>query len=274
MATWRAQRAAVGELEDRARLLFVCADRLRNPSEKLPRSGAPVAAELYSQSADAARQALARLRGTDEAQQRHTLLEDVWSLDPDQQDKRAAQLRADAKVMLDELELPLRARDSLVAQRALRIGAILAAVGGLVGSIGVYTGWAEQSRDLAREKPWRTSSTYNNMGCASPQQQCSESPDFFFHTREESNPWLEIDLGQPTQFTGMRVINRRDCCFERAVPLIIEVSDTQEGFREISRRETSFNSWLATFAPTKARYVRVRAPSRTSLHLAQVRILR
>jgi hypothetical protein len=162
----------------------------------------------------------------------------------------------------------------LLLQRFVRIGAVLALLGLVFAGIKYATNSAEERRDLAVNKPWRTSSVYGSSGCTSPAQQCSESPDFFFHTRDESNSWLEIDLGARTAFSEVRVINRRDCCFERAVPLIIEVSDTQENFHEIARRTSSFSSWLATFTPTKARYVRLRGPSRNSLHLARVRVLR
>ena len=133
---------------------------------------------------------------------------------------------------------------------------------------------AERARDLAAGKPWRTSSSAPGLGCTSPLQRCGENNDFFFHTAEQLDPWLEIDLGKPTRFTAVRVDNRRDCCFDRAVPLIIEVSNEQQGFREIARRSSSFSSWLATFPPTRARYVRVRVPARTVMHLAQIRVLR
>jgi hypothetical protein len=275
VGVWRAQRAAAGALEDRARLLFVCAERLQRPVEKLPGSTDAVAADLFRQAAVAARSALDQAGGSGAPKPLDpSSSNDVWELPPEQQALRARELSAVARGLLDELDAPRRARDALLLQRALRLGAVVALFAGLFGAVSFWFGRVEEGRDLADGKAWRASSSYNNMGCVSPVQQCSESPDFFFHTHEESNSWVEIDLGRRVPFSAVRVLNRRDCCFERAVPLIVEVSDTQEGFREVARRTSSFKSWLASFSPTQARYVRVRAPSRTALHLAQVRILR
>jgi hypothetical protein len=176
--------------------------------------------------------------------------------------------------LLGELELPEKALQSLVLQRLLRIGGVLVLCAIALGVFSWQRSLKEERSDLAFGKPWRTSSTYApNFGCLSPAQQCAESPDLFFHTKEEQGPWVEIDLGKPTVFSRVRIENRRDCCFERAVPLIIEVSDNQEKFKEVSRRTRSFSSWHATFSPVRARYVRVRAPSRTALHLSRVRVL-
>lgn len=297
----RSLQGVAGQLEAHATLLFACAERTLAPAEPLPSPGEPVAAELYRQAAYWAVRGLSRahggtaetraevwskleasvierVAGTSGAAELEQLVEEpndaLWRLAADEQAKVALRLRKVAKALLDELQSPTRARETFLLQRLVRIGGLLALVAVAFSSINYAMAAAEERRDLAINKPWRTSSIYANLGCTSPVQQCSESPDFFFHTREESNAWLEIDLGVPSTFSQLRVINRRDCCFERAVPLIVEVSNTQENFHEVARRTSSFSSWLASFPPTKARYVRLRTPSRNSLHLAQVRVLR
>jgi len=297
----RARPPRAAELESRARLLYACAERLAKPSEALPASADAVAYDLYRRSAYWAARALSHAAGSTDGEtsgpwralDAETLqrlaraashdeleasveLEDttVWELPADQQAQRAERLRRVAAALIAELETPARARDTLLLQRVFRIAAVLALIGLVLGTRSYLQNSAEERRDLAVGKAWRASSTFANLGCTSPVQQCSESPDFFFHTREESNAWVEIDLGARMRFTEVRVINRRDCCFERAVPLILEVADQPEAFHEIARRTSSFSSWLASFPPTEARYVRLRSTSRNSLHLAQVRVLR
>jgi hypothetical protein len=297
----RAQSARVAPLESRARLLYACAEHLATPAESLPASADPVAYDLYRRAAYWAARALSLARGAGQPEhatpwtsfdaetfarleraagsaelEARVEAEDVeiWQLPRDQQAQRAEQLRRVAAALIAELEAPARARDSLLLQRVFRIGAVFALIAAVFGVVSYLQNSAEERRDLATGKPWRASSTFANLGCTSPVQQCSESPDFFFHTREESNAWVEIDLGTRMRFSAVRVINRRDCCFERAVPLVLEVADQPEAFHEIARRTSSFSSWLATFPATEARYVRLRGTSRNSLHLAQVRVLR
>ncbi|MGC4091094.1 MAG: discoidin domain-containing protein [Polyangiaceae bacterium] len=134
--------------------------------------------------------------------------------------------------------------------------------------------WLEQKNDLAREKAWRASSS-GAPGCNSPAQYCDENPGYFFHTVEEKNPWVEIDMGAPTSFSAVRVINRRDCCRERADPLVLESSDDQQKWKLLARHDGNFSSWKANFPATRARYLRVRIekPGINILHLSGVRVL-
>ena len=37
----------------------------------------------------------------------------------------------------------------------------------------------------------------------------------FFHSRQERNPWLMIELNRPAVITAVTIINRKDCCGER-----------------------------------------------------------
>lgn len=162
----------------------------------------------------------------------------------------------------------------LRAQRLTRIGALFVAGIGLVVTALLIADWVEQQRDLAREKAWHASSV-GASACNSPAQFCDESPDFFFHTAEERNPWLVIDLGAPTQFSAVRLINRRDCCRERASPIVIEVSDDEKSWREVARHEGTFSKVKLSFPSVRARYLRVRIPppKLTNLHLAAVRVI-
>lgn len=162
----------------------------------------------------------------------------------------------------------------LRAQRLTRLSIIAVAFAAVFGTTLLGLDWVEQRRDLARDKAWHASSTAVSA-CNSPAQFCDESPDYFFHTAEEKNPSLEIDLGAALDFSAVRIINRRDCCRERASPLVVEASTDQKNWRELGRHEGTFSSFKLKFPTTHARYIRVRIPGSKPmiLHLAAVRVL-
>jgi hypothetical protein len=123
---------------------------------------------------------------------------------------------------------------------------------------------ATQGPDLAAGKPRRTSSVSTTWSI--------QPGNFEFVTNEEDGPWLEIDLQKPTQFSVVDVINRRDCCQERALPTLIEVSRDRTRWKEVMRRDETYTTWHAQFAPTTARYVRIRVARHSFLHLAGVAV--
>jgi hypothetical protein len=160
---------------------------------------------------------------------------------------------------------------SLLLQRAVRsFFFALLTVAVIVGGI-VAVQRLTAKPDLAAGKPWRASSALDK--CKPQEHYCASArTDIFFCTIEEPNPWVEIDLGQATTFSEIEVVNRSDCCPDRAVPLAAEVSLDQSTWREVARRQDTFSVWRAKFAPQKARYVRLRALRRTILHLEKVSV--
>jgi hypothetical protein len=159
----------------------------------------------------------------------------------------------------------------LLLQRAVRAFGLLALLLAVVG--GAVTGIqrAMMKPDLAAGKPWRASSSLDT--CKPLEHSCTSTrTDIFFHTVEEAEPWLEIDLGRPTGFSVVEVTNRSDCCPDRAVPLAIEVSNDRTTWREVARRKETFSEWRAKFKSQQARYVRLRALRRTLLHLEKVAV--
>ena len=117
--------------------------------------------------------------------------------------------------------------------------------------------------DLAKDKPWRASSTWPGALPAG----------IFFHTLDDDSPWVEIDLGKPTTFSKLTIINRKDAGMQaRAVPLVIEVSDDQQAWREITRTDEVFDTWAPKLQPVTARFVRARAARKTWLHLEALRV--
>jgi hypothetical protein len=158
---------------------------------------------------------------------------------------------------------------SVLVQRWVRTGLLVAAV--LVVLFMAFNSLrrAMQGADLLANKPWVASS--KAFECRPKDMECGGARSaMFFHTTEEEKPWVEFDMGAPQSFTRIEVVNREDCCPERAVPLIVEVSDDKAKWREIARRTDSFREWETTVAPTTARYVRLRVDRRTSFHLVRV----
>lgn len=94
----------------------------------------------------------------------------------------------------------------------------------------------------------------------------------FFHTREESNPWVEIDLGKVRKISRVTVKNREDCCKERAIPLVVSVRTPKGELVEVARHEKNFNTWDAKFAGVEAKAVRLSIPKTTIFHLSRVDI--
>lgn len=160
--------------------------------------------------------------------------------------------------LVADLDAPQRRIDRLWMQRWLRVGVLVAAVLGVVfGARAVTLG-----PNLIAGKTFRTSS--GHPGCA---QGCE---GLLFHTENENSPWIEYDLGAPRTVKRVEVTNRLDCCGDRAAPLLVEVSTDHTSWKEVARRDLEFIVWTASFPRTTARYVRLRVPRPTALHLKEI----
>jgi len=182
--------------------------------------------------------------------------------DPAEQQRSDARA-ADAfvKALIDRRLGPERRVGRVLVQRWVRSTlSLLLLLGLLLASVSLYSS-LQVGPDLAAGKPWKASSS--NPGVARAQR-----GEYLFHSQEEDSPWMEVDLKKATEFSLVEVINRRDCCPDRAIPAVIEVSTDHKRWREVSRRSESFSVWEARFAPTTARYVRMRVTRRSTLHLA------
>jgi hypothetical protein len=196
------------------------------------------------------------------------------ALSAEEQARQSRDLAVFARSLLALVEAPRVRLDRLYLQRIVRSGGLLLALAVIaVGALSTRS-WNERQRDLARGRPYRTSSMYPGVGCKSPDQDCPESPFFFFHTQEEDRPWVELDLGGKKRFSAVRIINREDCCGERAVPLAIEVSNDRKTWREVARRDDTFNNWYKEFPPVSAHYVRAISLHKALFHLRHFSVLR
>jgi hypothetical protein len=284
-ATLAAANGARTQAARQARLLVEVARRVAEPVERLP-SGcrAAVMVGLYREAVgwallagrpDAGRErpdpatlwreepperllAAATDAATVEAVKETLFAAAPLSLDVSQEDAERARTFAEALVL--ELEAPQRRVQHMLRQRWLRLvftGVIL--LGLVVGAQRLLLG-----PNLAEGKPFRTSSSWS--GCA------TDAPcrSLLFHTNPETNPWVEFDLGAPKSIRQVEIANRVDCCRDRAVPLIVEVGNDQARWTEVARRDTEFATWTAKFSAQTARYVRLRIPRDTALHLDSV----
>jgi hypothetical protein len=189
-----------------------------------------------------------------------------------EQVRLAGELAPFAERLCDEVDGTRAEVERLWLRRALRVGALVAALAVVAWGIGAAKDRVERARDLARGKPWVASSRYPELGCTSPAQECPNSDIYFFSTNFENGPHIEWDLGKPERVSGLRVDNRHDCCTDRSVPLVVEVSLDHKTYKEVARRTQEFDRWKVKFFPVEARWVRLRVPRPTLLHLTGVRI--
>ena len=125
--------------------------------------------------------------------------------------------------------------------------------------------------DLAKGKPWHASSI--GIECHPEKSDCGGvTTDIFFHTKVEANPWFEYDFGSPLAFSSLTIRNRSDFGPERAVPMVVEVSNDDKTFHEIASRTDSFSTWKPSFPTQHARYLRLRVTRETCLHLEAVKV--
>lgn len=158
---------------------------------------------------------------------------------------------------------------SVLVQRWVRVGLLALVALAVLFVIGNSLRRAMQGPDLLAGKPWVASS--KAYDCRPKDMECGGARSaMFFHTTEEEKPWIEFDLGAPQEFARIEVVNREDCCPERAVPLIVEVSNDKAKWKEVARRTDTFREWETKIKPTTARYVRLRVDRRTSFHLVRV----
>jgi hypothetical protein len=137
-------------------------------------------------------------------------------------------------------------------------GALLAALV-LLASLAVHL---LTPKDLAEGQPWTASSALPAVFTAK----------VVFHTKEELAPWFEIDLGHSKRVQKLYVKNRADCCQERAIPLVVELSNDRANWQMVARRDSPFLLWEPSFSPVDARYVRLRVLRFTAFHLEQVKV--
>ena len=183
----------------------------------------------------------------------------------------AAQLAVDRRIDRTLREVVPMPRLRLL--QTLRLGLLLAFALAGAGAVSYGAHFWLVGPDLAAKRPFRTSSTLYE--CDPDAGECGGAPTrAFFHTKEEDNPWVEIDLGSIRQVRSVEVGNRSDQAGERALPLLVELSTDGNLYRAVGERSQPFTTWTLEFERQPARFVRLTARRRTILHLEYVRVRR
>ena len=146
---------------------------------------------------------------------------------------------------------------------------LVVGLGVLVLLAGATLSWIEP--DLAEGKLWQASTAWGAFPGIGVMR--GEAPiDGRFHTIEEDNPWVRVDLGAVQRVHAVRVENRTNCCRERALPLAIELSSDGKSWTLVGYRRLLFDTFTQQFASRDARYVRLRVDRRSLLHLRRVSV--
>jgi hypothetical protein len=191
-----------------------------------------------------------------------------------EQKKLAARLEALSEMLLVPLAGVRLGLERIWARRVLHGGALVVLLGGVTWGARAYGDARREKSDLAPKATWVASSDFGIGGCKSPKQHCKGGENYFFHTLQENDPTITFDLGKARAFSGVEVMNRLDCCTERADPLVVEVSTDGTTWKEVGRHKGSFTTWSAHFSEVRARYVKLHVPSPAGvLHLSRVRII-
>jgi hypothetical protein len=194
---------------------------------------------------------------------------DVARLSEKAQTAEVRNARALLHGVLAHLDGPRRARSRALTQRFVRTSLLLLVLAGTaLGGLAIYRD-VTAPPDLLRGKQWRASSAYPGLNVK--QRVCDGlKTRIFFHTNQEPEPFVEFDLGAPRQIRRLQIVNRRDCCDERAIPLVAAVSSDGKTFKELFRQPEPFRTLEKEFPPVTARYVRLTAKAMTWLHLERV----
>jgi hypothetical protein len=198
---------------------------------------------------------------------------DFAELDASEQSRLARSLRKFAEGLTGALDAAQNELDRLWLKRVLRLGLLIVVLGG--GGLFLFKRVfaSEASRDIAGEAMWSASSKWApEPGCEPPAQECANSPNYFIATNDDDEPWLMFEFKEPMRISGLRIDNRLDCCYDRAIPMVVEVSDDAKSWKEVTRRTTDFTSWRENFDPVTTRYVRLRVLKKTFLNLSRVRL--
>jgi hypothetical protein len=82
-------------------------------------------------------------------------------------------------------------------------------------------------------------------------------------------PWVMVDLQEPSLLREVVITGRRDCCWNyEALPLVLELSRDGEHFEEVGRRHVPISDrepWRVPLDAAPARYVKFRVASSSAV---------
>jgi len=152
--------------------------------------------------------------------------------------------------------------------RVAVVGVVLAAGLGLGGNwlVGKLSG-----PNIALHKTVTTSSQFPWDGKEPAKLVDGDTDNMGFHTNNDGQQWVVIDLGSVKKFDKIIVYNRPEYQ-DRAVPLKVEVSKDGQDYKQIAERKETFDRWKVKGLRSEGRYVRFKNPPGNYLHLSEVEI--
>lgn len=153
---------------------------------------------------------------------------------------------------------------------------------------------APEATNIAKGQPTRQSSDFNQYGVSSKAVDGNTAGGWSFsasnsltHTKDQENPWWEVDLGSKRTIQEIKIHNRTDgCCWDRLSDIYVLTSDQRLPDLEDDVEESmvneihgplsvSANNEILTIPVSgSSRYVRIyREGERVPLSLAEVEVI-
>ena len=189
-------------------------------------------------------------------------------------DRRTSAGKALAKVaskLYEELEREANRVASVLYMRWLRILGVAVGILIIIGIIYSVVRRSVSGPNLALGAKVTLSSNSKRWGVPPERAVDGNRNDLGFHTNNQDNAWVQLDLGSEKRIRKVVVYNRSTNA-QRAVPLVVEVSKDQREWKEVARRDEQFAIWTAEFSPKRVRYVRLRLLHKDFLHLNEIEV--
>lgn len=157
-------------------------------------------------------------------------------------------------------------RDAIDTVIALTVEAPVDQMAQPGGALSIFESDSRFGEIVSRDATFKTSSTAhwdNPDHHALLLDGSDQNPEFAFHTLEERNPWLVIDLGEEIEVTGLWIENRRG--FEAlSAGMTISTSLDGEDWRQVWQAEDVARNWTVPITRPQAG---IEVPGQTARYL-------
>jgi hypothetical protein len=154
--------------------------------------------------------------------------------------------------------------------RYTRVTIVSAAVLVVVALIANWISAKFEKPNIALHRPVEVSSQYPGAGEDHSLLVDGDRSNLGFHTDCQGG-WVIVDLGAPKKIGKVVVYNRTEYP-ERAVPLIVEVSNDHKSYTKVAERKEVFDKWSASGLNAQGRYVKLKNSTAACFHLAEVEV--
>jgi hypothetical protein len=186
-------------------------------------------------------------------------------------------LATSVHLLVDQLAAPLDMAANRLGfalwMRWLRVGGVVLFLAAGLAVAASLMGSKFFKPNLALHRPVTVSSQYPLEGKDPNLLVDGDSENLGFHTEEQGQQWVMIDLGAVFKFDKIVVYNRVETHIQqRAVPLRVEVSKDNQNYVQVAERKENFDKWTAKGLHAEGRYVRLKNTPNNYFHLAEVEI--